>query len=110
VAALPHQVEVELAERGGVRVGVVDGEGATGSVVSLEPVTERKLRPLDESLEHPGGMNLGERLGATVLLELDRHARRARPVGAHDHSTVGLMGAEHRVRVRVLATDDGIEL
>src|SRR5581483_6996263 len=96
VAALAREVEVDLAERRQERVRIAQAERVAVRVADLELVAERKLRPLDESLDDPRRV-VGRELDAH---RLDPDGRGLGPVGADDHAALGRMGAEEAVRAR----------
>ena len=58
-------MHVEVAKRGRERIWIVDRERARAAVIDLEPVVQRQLSSIDDTLEHAAGMD---------LLELDTRA------------------------------------
>ena len=109
VTALAHEMEVQLADRGQERVGVLQRELAPRPVVDLELVRQRQLGALDLGLEQTAGVDLGHR-NALAAAGLDRHRLRRRAQRAHDHAALGLMGAEDRVGLGVLPADESFEV
>jgi hypothetical protein len=109
VAALPEEVEVDVADRGQEAVGVAHGEGAVGAVVDLELVVERQRRVGDDALEEPGGVHPLERRGLAAHDDVD--GLRVGPERAHEHPAgIGGMGAEVPVGVGEAAVEQAGEL
>src|SRR4051794_35323757 len=96
VPPLHREVEIELAERGEKRVRVADGERAAVRVLDLELVVERQPRLGQQRLPEAGGI-LELRFDPGGL---DAHRMRLGSKGAYDDTVLGLVRAEHAVRVR----------
>ena len=109
MAALADEVQVELADRRQEAVRVVDGDGPRLRVVDLEPVRERQLGALGDTLEHARRMDALELDGLAVGGD-GAHGGGGRPVGTDDHAAVGRVGAQHAVRVAVLPVDEALEV
>ena len=109
VAALAHQVQVQLADRRqeGVRVG--DGELPGRAVVDLELVLQRQLSVRDLGLEDAAGVDLGHG-HALAAVGLDRDRLRRRAQRPDDDAALGRMGAQDGVGLRMLAADEGLEV
>ena len=110
VAALAHQVQIDVTERGQERVRIVERELAAGAVIDLELVFQRQLCALDLALEDPRGMDLRE-LHGLALARLHRDGLRGGTQRADDDAVVAVgVGAEDRVRFGVLALGERVEL
>ena len=99
VAALAHQVQVDVAQRGQEAVRVADGVGAVVGVLDLELVLERERRAVDPPLEDALGAD-GLQVGARPAGEQHVDGARGGPERAdHDAAVAVRMRAEVRVWV-----------
>jgi hypothetical protein len=108
VPALAGQVEVELAERGRERIRVPQREDVAVGVVDLELVVERDLRAGHDALEDTARVHLLQR--HVLVARVHLHGPRGRSQRAHHDAAVVLVGAQHRVRIAVLALDDPVQV
>ena len=109
VAAFADQVQVELAERRSERVRVLERERPGRPVVHRQLVAERKRRAGERRLEYARGMDLLHDDGLAPR-GLDRHRLRRGAKRPHHDPIVGRVRSEDRVRLRVLAAREGVEL
>src|SRR5450631_2404962 len=108
VAALADQVLIELADGGREGVLILDRELRIGAVVDLERVVLRQLHSRHPALEHAPGMDQLQ-LAVRAPVETDGDRARRRAQRAHDDAVSVGMGAEHGVRLRVLAANERVE-
>ena len=109
VAALADQMEVQLTDRRRERVRILDRERPGRAVADLEPIVQRQPGALDDALEHSARVDPLE-LESGAVVELGRDLGGARAQDTDRHTVTLGMGAQYRVRVRVLAPDQGVEL
>ena len=109
VAALADEVQVELAERRRERVRIAQHERRRVRVADLQAVPRQRAAPRQQALIEPCGMAHLE-LDGLAPLRQHAHRLRCRAECAHHDAAIDLMRPEHRVRVRVLAGDDALEL
>ena len=99
MAALAHQVQVDVAQRGQEAVGIADREGAVVAVLDLELVVERQRRAVDLPLEDALGTD-GREVGPRSAGEQHVDGARGGPERAdHDAAVPVRMRAEVRVWV-----------
>jgi hypothetical protein len=109
VAALPDQMQVELADRGQEAVRVVDRDGAGLPVVDLQAVVERQLGTFDDALEHAAGVDRGE-IDRLAARRQDAHGGGGGAERADHHAAVAGVGAEDVVGSGVLAAHEPLEV
>ncbi len=105
VAALVDQVQVDLAERRQVAVGVVDGVRRRAGVGDLEPVVGH-LGHVEDA--HPDAFVLVRERGAVGAVHHDDGLGQ-RPERAHGHRAVVDVRSQHAVRVAVAPLHDLVE-
>ncbi len=107
VQPFADQVQVELAERRSERVRVAHDDGHRIRVGDLEVIAGQRVHARQGGLEHARGM-LQPEVHRLALLGQHAHRRRRRAKRAHDEPAVGLVDAEHAVRIRVIARDEAL--
>ena len=101
-------MQVEVAQRGRERVGVVDHERGAFRVADLEPVAERELDALELALEETGRVRLHQ-LDRVRALDTHAHALGLRAERAHHDPAVLRVGPEQAVRVGQPALDELVD-
>ena len=108
VPPLGDQVQVQLAERGQVGVGVAERD-ASLRVVDLQLVVKREDRALHDALEHPRGVTTAQRHRLSSVEER-AHPPRAGTEGADHDAAAVRVGAEQRVGIRIVAGYEALDL
>ncbi len=101
-------MQVQLAERGQVGVGVTERD-ASLRVVDLQLVVERQDRALHDPLEDPRGVTPAQRHPLSRA-ELRAHPPRAGAEGADHDAAVVRVGAQQRVGIGIVARYEALDL